>query len=63
MAPPQVVTGEHDIIDLSHSQTLAQMLVQGTLEVVKGAGHAAPVTHARQINQLIASFLAIKLAI
>jgi pimeloyl-ACP methyl ester carboxylesterase len=62
-APTLVVTGEHDIIDLSHSQTLAQMLVQGTLEVVKGAGHAAPVTHARQINQLIASFLGIKLAI
>jgi pimeloyl-ACP methyl ester carboxylesterase len=59
-APTLVITGEHDIIDLSHSKQLAQMLVHGKLEVVAGAGHAAPITHALEVNQLIASFLDIK---
>jgi pimeloyl-ACP methyl ester carboxylesterase len=59
-APTLVIAGEHDIIDLSHSRKLAQMLAYGKLEIVLGAGHAAPITHARQINQLIASFLGIK---
>ena len=36
-------------------------LANGRLEIVPGAGHAAPITHARQINQLIASFLGIGL--
>jgi pimeloyl-ACP methyl ester carboxylesterase len=58
-APTLVIVGENDIIDLQHSGELAQMLVSGTLEIVMGAGHAAPITHARQINQLIASFLTI----
>ncbi|MEI6068306.1 MAG: alpha/beta hydrolase [Methylococcaceae bacterium] len=60
-APTLVIVGEHDIIDLSHSSELAQILASGKLEIVEGAGHAAPVTHARQINQLIASFLDIEL--
>lgn len=60
-APTLVITGENDIIELSHSSELAQMLANGKLEIVPGAGHAAPVTHARQINQLIASFLGIEL--
>ncbi len=59
-APTLVVTGENDIIDLRHSSELAQMLANGKIEIVADAGHAAPVTHARQINQLIASFLGIK---
>lgn len=60
-APTLVITGENDIIDLRHSSELAQMLANGKLEIVPGAGHAAPVTHAQQINQLIASFLSIEL--
>jgi pimeloyl-ACP methyl ester carboxylesterase len=60
-APTLVIVGENDIIDLSHSSELAQMLANGKLEIVPDAGHAAPVTHARQINQLIASFLVIEL--
>ena len=59
-APTLVITGENDIIELSHSSELAEMLAHGKLEIVPGAGHAAPVTHARQINQLIASFLGIE---
>jgi len=58
-----VITGENDIIELSHSSELAERLANGKLEIVPGAGHAAPVTHAGQINQLIASFLGIKLTI
>ncbi|WP_026601875.1 alpha/beta fold hydrolase [Methylomonas sp. 11b] len=56
-APTLVIAGENDIIDLPHSGELAQMLARAKIEIVLGAGHAAPVTHARQVNQLIASFL------
>ncbi|WP_243692536.1 alpha/beta fold hydrolase [Methylomonas methanica] len=56
-APTLVIAGENDIIDLPHSGELAQMLASAKIEIVLGAGHAAPVTHPRQINQLIASFL------
>ncbi|MGZ5076247.1 MAG: alpha/beta fold hydrolase [Methylobacter sp.] len=62
-APTLVITGENDIIDLRHSSELAQMLANGRIEIVADAGHAAPVTHARQINELIASFLNIEPAI
>jgi pimeloyl-ACP methyl ester carboxylesterase len=58
-APTLVIAGENDIIALSHSRELAQTLANGKLEIVPGAGHAAPITHALQINQLIASFLGI----
>jgi pimeloyl-ACP methyl ester carboxylesterase len=58
-APTMVVVGENDIIDLKHSNDLARLLANGRIEVIIGAGHAAPVTHAQQINQLIASFLGI----
>lgn len=56
-APTLVIAGENDIIDLPHSGELAQMLAHGRLEIVLGAGHAAPVTHADQVNTLIAGFL------
>jgi pimeloyl-ACP methyl ester carboxylesterase len=58
-APTLVIAGEHDIIDLPHSIDLARILSNGKLEIILGAGHAAPVTHPRQINQSIASFLGI----
>jgi len=58
-APTLVVVGENDIIDLKHSNELARLLANGRIEVITGAGHAAPLTHAQQINQLIASFLGI----
>ncbi len=61
IAPTLVIAGENDIIALSHSRELAQTLANGRLEIVPGASHAAPITHARQINQLIASFLGIGL--
>jgi pimeloyl-ACP methyl ester carboxylesterase len=60
-APTLVITGENDIIDLRHSSELAQVLANGKLEIVPDAGHFAPVTHARQINQLISAFLSIEL--
>jgi pimeloyl-ACP methyl ester carboxylesterase len=61
IAPTLVVAGESDIIDLSHSGELAELLANGKVEIVSGAGHAAPLTHAKQINELIASFLGIEL--
>lgn len=59
VAPTLVIAGENDIIDLSHSGELAEMLTYGKLEIIQGSGHATPVTHANQINELIASFLGI----
>ncbi len=59
-APTLVITGENDVIDLPHSGTLAQMLAKGKIEVVLGAGHASTMTHADQINKLIADFLQIR---
>lgn len=56
-APTLVIAGENDIIALPHTGELAHMLKQAKLEIVLDAGHAAPVTHAAQINRLIASFL------
>ncbi len=60
-APTLVIAGENDIIELSHSGELAKMLTNAKIEIVLGAGHAAPVTHAGQINPLIASFFGIEL--
>ena len=60
-APTLVITGENDVIQLSHSGDLAQMLRYGKIEIISGAGHAAPVTHAQQVNELIASFLGIEI--
>jgi pimeloyl-ACP methyl ester carboxylesterase len=59
VAPTLIIAGENDLIELSHSGELAQMLAFGKIEIILGAGHAAPVTHARQVNELIASFLGI----
>ena len=59
-APTLVVVGENDIIDLGHSQELAQKLAAGRLEIIPVAGHAAPITHADELNKLIAEFLNIK---
>ncbi len=38
------------------------MLADGRIEIVPDAGHAAPVTHALQINQLISSFLGVEMS-
>jgi len=58
-APTLVVAGENDIIALSHSRDLAHTLADGKLEIIPGAGHYAPITHTRKVNQLIALFLGI----
>ena len=60
LAPTLIIAGENDVIHLAHSGELAQMLRYGKIEIITGAGHAAPVTHAKQINELIASFLGIE---
>ncbi len=55
--PTLVMTGEHDCIELSHSQALAGGLPNGKLVVIGGAGHAAPATHPGKVNALIINFL------
>ncbi|AEG00084.1 alpha/beta fold hydrolase [Methylomonas methanica] len=59
-APTLVITGENDIIDLPHSSQMAQMLGNAKIDILLDAGHAAPVTHAKQVNRLLASFLDIE---
>ena len=59
-APTLVVVGENDLIDLGHSRELAQKVAQGRLEIIPQAGHAAPITHADELNKLISVFLDIK---
>ncbi len=55
-APVLVVVGEKDLITLEHSEQLAQWLGNGRLVVIPGAGHAAPVTHAEEVDKLVAGF-------
>jgi len=54
------MTGEHDVISLAHSTELAEHLPNRKLEVVIGAVHDSLITHAQQVNQLIAAFLGIQ---
>ena len=55
--PVLVVVGENDLITLEHSTQLAQWLEKGRLVVISGAGHSAPVTHAKEVDRLVADFL------
>lgn len=58
-APVLVVVGEKDLVTLEHSAQMAKWLGNGRLVVIPGAGHAAPVTHAEEVDKLVASFLEI----
>lgn len=60
-SPTLVIAGENDVIELAHSGELAQMLPYGKIEIILGAGHDAPITHAEKLKELIASFLGIEL--
>ena len=56
--PALVIHGDDDAaIPLAHGKELATSLPQSQLEVVAGAGHAANLTHALQVNPVIRSFL------
>ena len=55
--PVLVVVGEKDLITLEHSAKLAHELANGRLAVIPGAGHSAPVTHAKEVDGLVADFL------
>ncbi|TKB26704.1 alpha/beta hydrolase [Desulfopila sp. IMCC35006] len=59
-APVLVIVGEKDVISLEHSAQLAQWLGNGRLVVIPGAGHSAPVSHAKDVDGIVASFLGIK---
>jgi len=55
--PALIITGQFDCIDQQHSRQMADALPQGKPAVIAGAAHAAPVTHAHQVNALILNFL------
>jgi pimeloyl-ACP methyl ester carboxylesterase len=57
--PALVIHGDADAaIPLAHAQDMAQRLPQAELAVIKGAGHAANLTHPAAVNPLIERFLA-----
>jgi len=58
-APALVVHGDSDVaIPLERARMLAQGLPHAELAVIKGAGHAANLTHPDQVNPHIEKFLA-----
>ena len=54
--PTLVIVGETDVVSISHSQRLVELLPHGSLAVIAG-GHSTPVTQPRRVNALIAKFL------
>lgn len=55
--PALVVVGERDLIRSEHTELIARSLRGSRLEVVAGAGHMVPVTHAAECNRLVLEFL------
>ncbi|HVT34227.1 MAG TPA: alpha/beta hydrolase [Nevskiaceae bacterium] len=56
--PALVIHGDADAaIPLAHAQEMARALPRSQLHVVAGAGHAANLTHAAQVNPAIEAFL------
>ena len=56
--PALAIHGDADnAIPLAHAEDMVQRLSQANLAVIPGAGHAANLTHAAQVNPLIESFL------
>lgn len=60
-APTLVIVGRHDIVSVEHAGRMAELLPHGSLAVIPG-GHNTPVTHAEQVNAMIAGFLGITLS-
>ncbi len=57
VAPTLIIVGESDIVTQEHSQKMASLLKDGEFVVINKGGHATPITHAREINALINSFI------
>jgi pimeloyl-ACP methyl ester carboxylesterase len=57
--PALVIHGDADAaIPLAHAQDMAQRLPRAEFAAIKGAGHAANLTHPAAVNPLIEDFLA-----
>ena len=57
VAPTLIIVGESDIVTQEHSQKMASLLKDGEFVAINKGGHATPITHAREINALINSFI------
>lgn len=57
--PALVVAGRHDVIRPVHTRLIARSLPGARLAIVEHAGHMLPVTHPRQLAQLVGSFLVV----
>lgn len=56
--PALVIWGDRDAaISAERARALAAGLPQGSLEVVPGGGHAVNLTHPREVNRALATFL------
>ncbi|MDD4915672.1 MAG: alpha/beta hydrolase [Methylococcales bacterium] len=60
--PTLFIADENDLGAEIRSGELGQLLPYGNIEIIPDAGHAAPVSHARQVNDLIAAFLGIEMS-
>ncbi|GAB6145670.1 alpha/beta fold hydrolase [Desulfocicer niacini] len=54
--PVLVIVGKKDLISTKHARQMASLLPHGLLKIISG-GHATPVTHSREVNADIATFL------
>lgn len=61
-APTLVIADEAELDNMQHAGEFARALPAGQLQNLPGAGLAAPVTHARQVDELIAAFLGIEMS-
>ena len=55
--PVLVVVGDDDVVTVEHSKQISGLLQLGQFVVIKGGGHATPMTHSTRMNQLIQQFL------
>ena len=55
--PILLIQGENDSITIEHAKKIEQYLPDAELKLIVGAGHATPVTNAKEINDLILRFL------
>jgi pimeloyl-ACP methyl ester carboxylesterase len=56
-APVLLVNGEHDLVRPAHATEMKNAIPSARLEIVKGAGHEAPLARADDVNALLLPFL------
>jgi len=55
--PVLVMAGEHDVVPLEHTRSIAQALPRGRLCIIAGSGHTTMRDQAQEFNRLTRAFL------